>query len=82
MAAAKIIALLFLRLYLFFIGLLFLGIAVLMLNNLVFGAEEVFSHYRIFRSMALPAVIALFSALLLLMLGLPWGRRNASKNKY
>lgn len=51
MATATIIASLFVRLYLFFIGFLFLGIAFLLLNDLLFRAEDVFSQYRLFCSM-------------------------------
>ena len=75
MGSAKNIAALFVRIYLFFIGLLFLGFAFLMLNDLLFRAEDAFSHYRLFCNRALPAVLAFFAALLLLMLGLPWGNR-------
>ncbi len=76
MGSAKNIGALFVRVYLLFIGILFLGIAFIMLNDLIFRAEDVLSHYRFFCMRALPAVIALFAAFLLLMLGLPWGNRR------
>lgn len=76
MNSAKKIGIVFGRAYLLFLGALLLGFAVIMLGDLIGRAEDSLLNYSRFCGSAFPIVLVFLAAILLIMLGLPWGKRT------